>query len=1008
VPMVQSEEWEYPEHEELGEHETQPQPEKVYAPEPAANSNEDAEVVISEARQLFALADTDESGDIDEDELVWLIQELWKELGVKLKSEHRIRLVEQAREAIAQFGTDDRIGWTGFLRMVTRHPWRELLPKAAQERIPKMLLKITKEQKQQEQAQEQFELGESTQQQASIGMPSRKPPEQREPSSSPSPPPSPLSPSRRKPRPQGAPPAYHTEGQKVLRLAKVLFDKSDQDGNGVIDPEELSWLMQELWRKLRVNPSADIRISLVEKVRQAMNMFDTNRDGGLSFEEFLRMLCCAPWKALLPESAQKQLPFLIMKRSKVNDQDELPEVNIPEPGPLVLQQLQEAFDSVDADKSGEIDANELSGLVQSAWFMMSHRGFACKEDLEEATKEIMERYDIDQSGTIDFDEFLKMMALKPFVLMLPTEARDYLIMTSRHRSAEPITQKTAQKTLALARRLFKAADVNEDGMLEENELANVVQELYSRLDTKMTSDLRIRIVEEARKCIDKFDTTGEGKLGFKPFLRMLGAKPWCEMLPPDVARAIPFMLMRGMVPGKVEEKEPTESKIESVVNFCKKLFAETDTDQSGFIDEEELGSMLKKLWAHLGRPFADSDLDRLNYEVHAAMVNFDVDESGTLDFNEFIKLLGKRPWRLMLPKEIQDDILLAAQACWAEAPPRVYNPEDPDAQEQGILHQAQEDTSQPVLLADSQAVHSGAGAMQLPRELTDPNFQASVEQPMVHEPAPVDDYLAPAYSAPVHHRLPRGIQPGELNRRWPSSVPRPRVYLVKNDGADFPVMVGTCMVYSIAAVLDEASKQLQLPRAARRLFIKQTGEEIVYLNQILNNMELVASGGDEMKPLKMRQAGLPRSSVAGNAVVTGPKRAGPTMTVTGVRPWIPGIQQYSGGSRSTADMESSQRNSPLNQKPYKMWPPNVRRPKVICYNNDGGHRSDSRPLLVYSFRNLLDDATAALSLPRAARRVYTVHGHPIRSMEELENMMEIVVTQGEPFKPRVGYAPIRR
>ena len=34
-------------------------------------------------------------------------------------------------------------------------------------------------------------------------------------------------------------------------------------------------------------------------------------------------------------------------------------------------------------------------------------------------------------GTIDFDEFLKMMALKPFVLMLPTEARDYLIMTSR-------------------------------------------------------------------------------------------------------------------------------------------------------------------------------------------------------------------------------------------------------------------------------------------------------------------------------------------------------------------------------------------------------------------------------------------------------------------------------------------------------------------------------------------------------------------------------------------------
>ena len=96
-----------------------------------------------------------------------------------------------------------------------------------------------------------------------------------------------------------------------------------------------------------------------------------------------------------------------------------------------------------------------------------------------------------------------MMALKPFILMLPTEARDYLIMTSRHRSTEPVSQKTAQKTLALARRLFKAADVNEDGMLEENELANVVQELYMRLDTKMTADLRIRVVEEARRCINQ-------------------------------------------------------------------------------------------------------------------------------------------------------------------------------------------------------------------------------------------------------------------------------------------------------------------------------------------------------------------------------------------------------------------------------------------------------------------------------------------------------------------------
>ena len=63
-----------------------------------------------------------------------------------VQAEHKIRLVEQARDAISQFGTEDRIQWTGFLRMITRQPWRELLPKAAQEKIPKMLLKHSKQQ----------------------------------------------------------------------------------------------------------------------------------------------------------------------------------------------------------------------------------------------------------------------------------------------------------------------------------------------------------------------------------------------------------------------------------------------------------------------------------------------------------------------------------------------------------------------------------------------------------------------------------------------------------------------------------------------------------------------------------------------------------------------------------------------------------------------------------------------------------------------------------------------
>ena len=51
--------------------------------------------------------------------------------------------------------------------------------------------------------------------------------------------------------------------------------------------------------------------------------------------------------------------------------------------------------------------------------------------------------------------------------------------------------------------------------------------------------------------------------------------------------------------------------------------------------------------------------------------------------------------------------------------------------------------------------------------------------------------------------------------------------------------------------------------------------------------------------------------------------------------------------------------------------------------------------------SLLDDAPVALYLARAARTIYTIHGYPINSIEQLENVMEIVVAEGECYKVRV-------
>lgn len=499
----------------------------------------------------------------------------------------------------------------------------------------------------------------------------------------------------------------------------------------------------------------------------------------------------------------------------------------------------------------------------------------------------------------------------------------------------------------------------------------------------MSADLRIRVVEEARQAIHKFDHSGKGTLDFKSFLRMLGVKPWCDLLPEDAAKAIPFMLMKGLGDdfdsNKTEKKPATASKVDAVVDYCREMFEDADADGNGLIDEAELADVLKGVWAHLGRPFGSNDFDRLHYEVHTAMMNYSGNNSGTLNFAEFVQMLGKRPWRMMLPAEMQDDILLKAQAVWSEEVPR----EAPFSN--NAMHEDYDNYEDPA----EQEMMDAAG---LP--IHNESQQVSRQQQQQGNRQHIRAVTAIVGMAPARHAAPPPRVLGEVNRKWPVNVPRPRVYLVKNDGADIPAVMGSCMVYSLASVLDEASKQLQLSRAARRLFIKQTGEEVLYLNQLLNNMELVASSGAELRAVRSQTSTIhhrSRNTSSRRSLGSGQ----PAAMVSGERPWVPSIQ----GKHSRSKNSSS--SVPNGNTHTRRWPVNVRRPRVVVYRNDGAHRPDSYPLLVHSLQNLLDDATAALNLARAARKIYTIHGYPINSIDQLENMMEVVVTEGECYKARV-------
>ena len=88
-----------------------------------------------------------------------------------------------------------------------------------------------------------------------------------------------------------------------------------------------------------------------------------------------------------------------------------------------------------------------------------------------------------------------------------------------------------------------------------------------------------------------------------------------------------------------------------VLAMARTLFEEADADHSGEIDEHELWMVLEKLYAKMGRPVSVADRQGMQQQVRRCMQLFDKDQSGTIDFEEFLKMIIRDPWREMLPPE---------------------------------------------------------------------------------------------------------------------------------------------------------------------------------------------------------------------------------------------------------------------------------------------------------------------------------------------------------------------
>jgi len=584
--------------------------------------------ILEKLQRLFEELDTDGSSTLDENELVLLVTKLRKleNLPVPKGEEARSsnnKLITQARKGIEKHSGDgETLTFDEFVSMLGSKPWIKLLPQASQDEL---LLKSA------------LSRSESPMRQRIT---------------------SPRSPTR-----------------VLYGAAKRMFDHADLDGDGHLDEEELGVLLTHMYADLGKPLSAEMRMRVVMEVQSSMKNFDSNCDGWIDFDEFIRMINAKPWRDLLKPDVREELRKVHYTHMPDKEQ-------VTASGDF-LAKVKAIFDDLDTDHSSTIDDTELMILVKR--LAKQHGLGPVKQDDQElsnrSTKAIL-KYGDPESMTLTFNEFTKLMLDPAWSVIVPTAAKDEILLHAARQRAENLGQErtgveersSEKQFYARAKRLFAGADANGNGSLEEEEMVDLLAKLFKESGIKMSADVKIRTVEHVRTAL-KMYADEQGMMTFSGFIRMLTSKPWCDLLPPDLKISLPFHVKRvanQLNPPTDQPGGPSAS--DKMMSAARRFFEEGDTDASETMDQFEMVSLIKKVVQDTpnGVQLDGEGIARLQCKTAEALAKYAKDGE-TLGYNQFLICLGTPYFLRLLPKSVQDDVRVTARRIEVEEQEKALN-----------------------------------------------------------------------------------------------------------------------------------------------------------------------------------------------------------------------------------------------------------------------------------------------------------------------------------------------
>ncbi|KAK7504254.1 hypothetical protein BaRGS_00004558 [Batillaria attramentaria] len=242
---------------------------------------------------------------------------------------------------------------------------------------------------------------------------------------------------------------YYPSEQQLRNIYRVL----DSNGDGILNVSDFVHL-------LTAYKTADID----EDLREAFRIFDKDDNGFISKAE-LRHVMTSLGEELTDEEVDEMIQAVDTDGDGQTEQ--LTEEQIAE--------FKEAFSLFDKDGDGSITTKELGTVMRSLG----------QNPTEAELQDMINEVDADGNGTIDFPEFLTMMARK----MKDTDSEEEI------------------------REAFRVFDKDGNGFISASELRHVM----TNLGEKLTD-------EEVDEMIREADEDGDGQVNYDEFVKMMMAK----------------------------------------------------------------------------------------------------------------------------------------------------------------------------------------------------------------------------------------------------------------------------------------------------------------------------------------------------------------------------------------------------------------------------------------------------------------------------------------------------